>query len=149
MSTRPRVGSTRSGSQLTREVDRLGTTAARLKLKGIDGGPHKQRSVWFNSTQHAEPYLGLTCTCKRVKARCLRGWCTGAAWLSSARVVRCWVRSRNERNPCPVLHVSRGTAVVLPRRKAGMTSSPHGPDAWGDTHATMADGVRRDRATGS
>ena len=23
----------------------------------------------------------------------------GAAWLSSARVVRCWVKSRNERNP--------------------------------------------------
>ncbi len=29
--------------------------------------------------------------------------CTGGAWLSSARVVRCWVKSRNERNPCPVL----------------------------------------------
>src|SRR6201998_837849 len=24
---------------------------------------------------------------------------TGAAWLSSAGVVRCWVKSRNERNP--------------------------------------------------
>ena len=24
---------------------------------------------------------------------------TGAAWLSSARGVRCWVKSRNERNP--------------------------------------------------
>ncbi len=29
----------------------------------------------------------------------LRDWYTGAAWLSSARVVRCWVKSRNERNP--------------------------------------------------
>jgi hypothetical protein len=28
---------------------------------------------------------------------------TGAAWLSSARVVRCWVKSRNERNPRPYL----------------------------------------------
>ncbi len=28
---------------------------------------------------------------------------TGAAWLSSARVVRCWVKSRNERNPRPQL----------------------------------------------
>ena len=27
---------------------------------------------------------------------------TGGAWLSSARVVRCWVKSRNERNPYPV-----------------------------------------------
>src|SRR5215213_6126777 len=32
-----------------------------------------------------------------------REWSRGAAWLSSARVVRCWVKSRNERNPCPVL----------------------------------------------
>ena len=29
-----------------------------------------------------------------------RGAHTGGAWLSSARVVRCWVKSRNERNPC-------------------------------------------------
>ena len=28
---------------------------------------------------------------------------TGDAWLSSARVVRCWVKSRNERNPFPIL----------------------------------------------
>ena len=35
--------------------------------------------------------------------RFLRDRVTGAAWLSSARVVRCWVKSRNERNPCPYL----------------------------------------------
>src|SRR3954452_2425431 len=34
------------------------------------------------------------------------GLCTGVAWLSSARVVRCWVKSRNERNPCPMLPAS-------------------------------------------
>ncbi len=28
---------------------------------------------------------------------------TGVAWLSSARVVRCWVKSHNERNPYPLL----------------------------------------------
>ena len=33
---------------------------------------------------------------------------TGAAWLSSARVVRCWVKSRNERNPCPLLPARNG-----------------------------------------
>ena len=33
---------------------------------------------------------------------------TGAAWLSSARVVRCWVKSRNERNPCPMLPARKG-----------------------------------------
>src|SRR5690625_2237411 len=37
------------------------------------------------------------------------GWTlTGAAWLSSARVVRCWVKSRNERNPCPYLPARYG-----------------------------------------
>ena len=47
-------------TQLTREVDRLGSTVARLKLKGIDGDPHKRWSMWFNSTQRAEPYPALT-----------------------------------------------------------------------------------------
>ncbi len=37
---------------------------------------------------------------------------TGAAWLSSARVVRCWVKSRNERNPCRRLSVSEETATI-------------------------------------
>ena len=39
---------------------RLGSTAARLKLKGIDGDPHKRWSMWFNSMQREEPYLALT-----------------------------------------------------------------------------------------
>src|SRR2546428_7320011 len=37
-----------------------------------------------------------------------RGASTGAAWLSSARVVRCWVKSRNERNPCLMLPARYG-----------------------------------------
>ncbi len=46
-----------------------------------------------------------------------RGAHTGGAWLSSARVVRCWVKSRNERNPRRVLPSGdagnpRGTAAV-------------------------------------
>src|ERR1041385_9518788 len=76
--------------------------------------------MWFNSTQRAEPYLGLTCTGNLVETSGpLRSPCTGAAWLSSARVVRCWVKSRNERNPRPVLLTgyaedSRGTAGAKP-----------------------------------
>ena len=46
------------------------------------------------------------------------GRCTGAAWLSSARVVRCRVKSHNERNPYPQLLPARedsgGTAGVKP-----------------------------------
>src|SRR5690554_273165 len=73
----------------------------KVKLKGIDGGPHKRWSMWFNSMQREEPYLGLTCLeCFRDKTVPLRrNQDTGAAWLSSARAVRCWVKSRNERNP--------------------------------------------------
>ena len=75
------------------------------------------------------------------------GWTiTGGAWLSSARVVRCWVKSRNERNPCRQLLTGKlSTLARLPtlsRRKVGMTSSPHGPYAQGYTRATMA-GTKR------
>ena len=77
----------------------------------------------------------------------------GAAWLSSARVVRCWVKSRNERNPCLLLpSVRLGTLRILPvinRRKVGMTSSHHGLYVWGYTRATMADTERRDPVRGS
>ncbi len=41
-----------------------------------------------------------------------RDACTGAAWLSSARAVRCWVKSRNERNPCARLKFSEQTATL-------------------------------------
>ncbi len=67
---------------------------------------------------------------------------TGAAWLSSARVVRCSVKSGNERNPCRWLPAFRmGTLARLPvlsRRKMGTTSSPHGPYGRGYTRTTMA-----------
>ena len=53
-------------------------------------------------------------TNERESARALRGVATGAAWLSSARVVRCPVKSGNERNPCRMLHVSYGTAGIKP-----------------------------------
>ena len=80
------------------------------------------------------------------------GWFTGGAWLSSARVVRCWVKSRNERNPCLVLPArcggdSRETAGVN-SEEGGETSNHHAPYVLGFTHATMAgtvgcDAVRR------
>ena len=46
--------------ELTRETCRLRSTVARLKLKEIDGGPHKRWSMWLNSMQREEPYLALT-----------------------------------------------------------------------------------------
>ena len=70
-----------------------------MKLKGIDGGPHKQWSMWFNSKQREEPYQVLTSDAHRDMGSPSGHPETGGAWLSSARVVRCWVKSRNERNP--------------------------------------------------
>src|SRR5271156_3899183 len=56
-----------------------------------------------------------------VPARACR---TGAAWLSSARVVRCWVKSRNERNP----------RLQLPSRLGGHSEGTAGdkPEEGGD-----------------
>ena len=36
-----------------------GNGEATVKLKGIDGGPHKRRNMWFNSMIREEPYPGL------------------------------------------------------------------------------------------
>ncbi len=65
---------------------------------------------------------------------------TGGAWLSSARVVRCWVKSRNERPSSLVAIIKLGTLGRLPvtnRRKVRTTSSQHAPYALGDTRTTM------------
>ena len=41
---------------------------------------------------------------KAGETRCAEAPGAGGAWLSSARAVRCWVKSRNERNPyCQLL----------------------------------------------
>ena len=77
-----------------------------------------------------------------MKVSRLRGCCTGAAWLSSVRAVRCLVKSTNERNPLSMLPAGRAgdswMTACLRRRKVGMTSSQYGPYAQGCTRATMA-----------
>ncbi len=75
-------------------------------------------------------------------SRPARAICTGAAWLSSARVVRCWVKSRNERNPRVRLPGPRGRGLwtdcpATTGRKVGTTSSPYGPHGQGCTRTTM------------
>ena len=61
--------------------------------------------MWLNSRIREEPYPGLDMFRNLGESRgCPSGSLyTGAAWPSSARVVRCWVKSRNERNPYPWL----------------------------------------------
>ena len=81
--------------------------------------------MWFNSKQREEPYLGLKISGQGAKSPLPARDCwLGAAWLSSARVVRCWVKSRNERNPC----------CQLPSGNAGHSGETAGdkPEEGGD-----------------
>ena len=96
--------------------------------------------MWFNSTQREEPYQVLTSLDDAGNSISLRSKETGGAWLSSARVVRCWVKSRNERNPYGQL-LRKRTLARLPltkRRKVGMTSNHHALYDLGYTRTTMA-----------
>ena len=82
--------------------------------------------MWFNSTQRAEPYQPLTWRLRPGETwASLRGAVTGAAWLSSARVVRCWVKSRNERNPYSMLPARYGGDSS---KTAGVNSEEGGDD---------------------
>ena len=82
--------------------------------------------MWFNSKQRAEPYQPLTWDVwgREIGRFSSAGVHTGAAWLSSARVVRCWVKSRNERNP----------HLQLPPGQAGHSGETAGdkPEEGGD-----------------
>ena len=98
--------------------------------------------MWFNSTQREKPYQGLTSRGFGVMAEVLlrKNSETGGAWLSSARVVRCWVKSRNERNPyCQLLRKSTLAGLpLIKRRKVGTMSNHHAPYILGYTRTTMA-----------
>ena len=82
--------------------------------------------MWFNSKQRAETYQPLTSWSRTRETGFFSsaGPETGAARLSSARVVRCWVKSRNERNP----------RLQLPSGQAGHFGETAGdkPEEGGD-----------------
>lgn len=84
-------------------------------------------------------------------ARAIRGCgpgCPGVAWLSSVRVVRCSVQSKNERNLRPVYPGGwRSNGAVVTglsgaaggqRRRRQTRSSPHDPHAKGCKCGTVA-----------
>src|SRR6478609_6142944 len=119
-----------SASQLTHQVPRLGSTAANLKNKGIDGGPHKRRSMRINSMQREEPYQGLTCTGK--VQRCAPRKVGTQVVHGCRQLVSCDVGLSPATSATLVIscYIQLGTLVRLPvtnRRKVGMTSSPPGP----------------------
>ncbi len=82
--------------------------------------------MWINSKQRVEPYLGLTCldANRETGDAALRGEaCTGAAWLSSARVVRCRV------SPLTSETLAVSCQRVMPGTLAGL---PVKPEEGGD-----------------
>jgi hypothetical protein len=88
--------------------------------------------MWFNSTQREEPYLGLTYGGSGERSPFSFGSRrTGAAWLSSARAVRCWVKSRNERNPCPQLPADHAG-------NSGETASVNGEEGGDDVKSSWS-----------
>ena len=73
--------------------------------------------MWFNSMIREEPYPGLKVSDGLGNRSFLRDTKVGAAWLSSARAVRCRLKCHNERNPCCQLPSgnaghSGGTAIA-------------------------------------
>ena len=81
----------------------------------IDETRHYQPCLLYTS-QREEPYQVLTSCDGAGNSTFLRDAETGGAWLSSARVVRCWVKSRNERNPYGQL-LRKRTLARLPLTK--------------------------------
>lgn len=112
-----------------------------MKLKGIDGGPHKRWSMWFNSMIREEPYQGLNVVWQDWKQFFLR---TDYKVLHGCRQLVPWgVRLSPITSATPVVSCQRvmsGTLARLPVqtvRKVGMTSNHHGPYVLGHTRATM------------
>ena len=118
-----------------------------MKLKGIDGGPHKRWSMWFNSMQREEPYQGLTSRGSVITIGVPFGergdrWCMVV--VSSCREMLGLVPQRAQPMPL-VASIKLGTLKGLPatsRRKVGMTSNHHAPYVLGYTRATMV-GTKR------
>ena len=123
-----------------------------MKLKGIDGGPHKRWSMWFNSMIREEPYQGLNVDWQIWKQIFLR---TIYKVLHGCRQLVPWgVRLSPITSATPIVSYQRVKAGTLARlpvqtvRKVGMTSNHHGPYVLGYTRATMASTESSYLATG-
>jgi len=94
----------------------------------------------FNSIASEEPYQGLKFLRKadRKVGPLTRTSGTGAAWLSSARIVRRSLHWGNERNPYHLLYVSDGTALFIGEEGGDDVKSAWPFDVLGYTHVTMA-----------
>ncbi len=108
-------------------MSRLGSTAATLKLKGIDGDLHKRWSMWFNSTISEEPYQGLKSREFSRKGEVPQG--TRWQVLHGCRQLVVWIaRLIPETSATPIAcYMCQARLPRLTGRKAGMTPNQHGP----------------------
>ena len=114
-----------------------------MKLKGIDGDPHKRWSMWFNSKQREEPYQVLT---SRWPAR--NGAFSSEHWrqvVHGCRQLVSWDVGLSPATSATLIlssqQVKLGTLWRLPGitwRKVGMTSNHHALYVLGYTRTTMA-----------
>ena len=105
---------------------RLGSTIARLKLKGIDGDLHKRWIMRLNSMANEEPHQGLHPDDRSRKLELPQGGWAGDAWSSSVRGLSCSLQWGNERNPRCLFYMSGETALSR-GRKVRMTPDQHVP----------------------
>lgn len=113
-----------------------------MKLKGIDGTPHKRWIMLFNSKIPEKPYQVLTCFCKMIviswrlpETQVVHGCRQLVSWdvrlspkTSETLIVSCQ-------------HVMVGTLTRLPMinwRKVRITSNQHAPYDLGYKRDTMA-----------
>ena len=82
--------------------------------------------MWFNSMIREEPYPGSNASGIPFERRGVSNdLARGAAWLSSARAVRCRLKCHNERNPCPQLPAGKAGDSV---ETAGASCEEGGDD---------------------
>ena len=65
-----------------------------------------ERVVQFETKQKTSPRFDMLAFYSLETGEIRKEGSTGAAWLSSARAVRCSIKLGNECNPCPVLHIT-------------------------------------------
>ena len=119
-----------------------------MKLKGIDGDPHKRWSMWFNSKQREEPYQVLTSFCQPSSLNPM-GIVHGGALVTLADTV-CGTAAFTTGHMCVTLDCSmqylapasgaRITCTATPR-KLGKTVLVYEAVLTDDTGRTVATGV--------
>ena len=72
-----------------------------------------EHEVQFDTNRKTLPGLEMHMNTRGNMGSPLKDMCTGAAWLSSARALKCSLKWGNERNPHRVFDLSHGTAQLF------------------------------------